>query len=155
MQYNMHSVHEPNKIYWLILFPFFFLYSTATIILCHSPSPHKHTFFSTKKTTISMLHLKFFVNYKTLILYIMDRPCFLFRHPTERIRNIFLQPFSNHVWWCILICGIFTILTYSKIAVEEQQIDQESSNGKSANIFCFIFKYILNGSYLCGYKSKY
>lgn len=51
-----------------------------------------------------------------------NSPCFLFRHPTERIRNIFLQPFTNHVWWCILICGILTILAIAKITHEEQRL---------------------------------
>lgn len=56
-----------------------------------------------------------------------SRPCFVFRHPTGHIRNIFLQPFADYVWWCILICGILTIIASAHISTVEQQIDGRPS----------------------------
>lgn len=65
------------------------------------------------------------------------RPCFVFRHPTGHIRNIFLQPFTDYVWWCILICGILTIIASAHISTAEQQIDgHPSSAGELPHCWC-------------------
>lgn len=49
------------------------------------------------------------------------RPCFVFRHPTGLVRNVFLQPFTYNVWYCIIIVGIVVIGVTSFISNREKR----------------------------------
>lgn len=50
----------------------------------------------------------------------MDRPCFVFRHPTHSVGNAFLKPFTNYVWYCIAITGFLLIVITSFISYPEE-----------------------------------
>ncbi|XP_031631205.1 uncharacterized protein LOC116345713 isoform X2 [Contarinia nasturtii] len=52
----------------------------------------------------------------------ISRPCFVFRHPTGLVRNVFLQPFTVNVWYCIIIVGIVVIGATSFISKREKRI---------------------------------
>lgn len=56
----------------------------------------------------------------------MYRPCFVFRHPTSMVRNVFLQPFTVHVWYCVFVVGIVVIGSTSLISRREEK----KSSGK-------------------------
>lgn len=49
------------------------------------------------------------------------RPCFVFRHPTGLVRNVFLQPFTVNVWYCIIVVGFVVIGTTSFISYREKK----------------------------------
>lgn len=49
----------------------------------------------------------------------IHRNCFVFRHPTGLVRNVFLQPFTVPVWYCVIVAGVFVIATTSFISRRE------------------------------------
>lgn len=54
-----------------------------------------------------------------LIFCHFTRPCFVFRHPTAMVRNVFLQPFSEYVWYCIVLSGCLIICIAATISYRE------------------------------------
>lgn len=61
------------------------------------------------------------------------RPCFVFRHPTGLVGNVFLQPFTINVWYCVIVFGVFIIGTTSFISKRE---------GKNSGKIRFVNLYI-------------
>ncbi|XP_055325553.1 uncharacterized protein LOC129579470 [Sitodiplosis mosellana] len=61
----------------------------------------------------------------------ISRPCFVFRHPTGLVGNVFLQPFNIHVWYCVIVVGVFIIGTTSFISKREGRNSDVSSGSHS------------------------
>lgn len=55
------------------------------------------------------------------LLLISQRPCFVFRHPTTMVRNVFLTPFSKYVWYCIVASGCLIICIAVVISYREMK----------------------------------
>lgn len=80
---------------------------------------------------LQLLRLKEFFN------IIHCRPCFVFRHPTSLVRNVFLQPLNEQVWYCVIVVGIFVIGITSMISRRE-----EKSTGKIWFDLSILYYYI-------------
>lgn len=105
-------------------------------------------------TTISdtVLIFNFPCNYNVVSFNIhiqQFRPCFVFRHPTGLVRNVFLQPFTVNVWYCVIVVGIFVIGTTSFISYREANnsgkirfVNLYTSHGRVQRYF-FIFYFIM------------
>lgn len=64
------------------------------------------------------------------------RPCFVFRHPTGLVRNVFLQPFTDYVWYSLIAAGIVIICVTCLISYLE-----ELNTGKLLHPFYFWFDF--------------
>ncbi|XP_059614923.1 ionotropic receptor 75a-like [Phlebotomus argentipes] len=101
----------------------------------------------------------------------IERPCFIFRHPDTAglVRNVFLIPFTNYVWICILVVGFFCLIVTSEVISVERIVISSNTDGvngaarrgnSSSESGCiasnFIFRNVIKSfaQYCSGNKSK-
>lgn len=119
----------------------------------------------------TLSNLPAIIMFKIFDVYIpMYRPCFVFRHPTGLVRNVFLQPFNKNVWYCVIVAGFVVIGTTSFISYREAKssgkirfvnlytsCDQSSSvffKFFHANLF-FLFSFIFSVFFVHFFRMYY
>lgn len=69
----------------------------------------------------TVFSVQFIFNFFFCVFFFFRRPCFVFRHPTALLRNVFLQPFSKYVWCCIVMSGCLVVCITTEISYREMK----------------------------------